>query len=116
LEPNPTIYHTNFINTTTQAIELIREVSSKGFLLNLDIGTMLYNEESPEILKKNLHLIHHIHISEPGLACIQPHELHYQLADILRSGYDHYISIEMGRQDDIHTIQHAIHYMKGLFA
>ena len=41
LEALPPIYNTNYINTTKQAIELIQKVGSKGFLLNLDVGTMI---------------------------------------------------------------------------
>lgn len=46
LEANPPIYQTNYINTTSQALALIEKVASKGFRLNLDTGTMLYNGES----------------------------------------------------------------------
>ena len=43
MEANPTLYNTNYINDTGAALELIKEVDSKGFLLNLDLGTMIYN-------------------------------------------------------------------------
>ena len=73
LEPNPVIYHTNYINTTAEALHLIQEVASPGFLLNLDIGTMLYNEETIDILRCKPELIHHVHISEPELKQFEPH-------------------------------------------
>ena len=34
MEANPPIYHTNYINTTPEAVALIREVDSEGFRLN----------------------------------------------------------------------------------
>lgn len=116
LEPNPVIYHTNYMNTTAEALRLIEEVASPGFLLNLDIGTMLYNNETIDILRRKPEWIHHVHISEPGLGRIESHELHQQLAAFLHTGYEHYVSIEMGRQDSLQDIRHTIHYLKGLFA
>lgn len=115
LEANPPIYHTNFINTTAEAIKLIQVVASRGFLLNLDIGTMLYNKETPDFLYDHLSLINHIHISEPGLKQIERHPLHNELAALLHSQYQNYVSVEMGHQDDIAAIKNAIYYMKGLF-
>ena len=47
MEANPAIYNTNYINTTQEALDLIREVGSDGFRLNLDVGTMLENGERP---------------------------------------------------------------------
>ena len=38
MEANPVIYNTNFINDTQSAIKLIKDVNSKGFLLNLDFS------------------------------------------------------------------------------
>ena len=52
MEANPPIYHTNFINDTQSAIELIEIVNSKGFRLNLDVGTMIENQESVSTLQR----------------------------------------------------------------
>jgi len=41
MEANPVIYNTNFINETAQAFELVKNVDSPGFLVNVDLGTML---------------------------------------------------------------------------
>ena len=71
LEANPTIYNTNYINTTASAIELINLVKSPGFKLNLDIGTMIANNEDIKIIENNVDLINHVHISEPYLEKIQ---------------------------------------------
>ena len=37
MEANPPIYNTNYINDTKSALDLIEEVGSKGFKLNLDV-------------------------------------------------------------------------------
>lgn len=113
LEANPPIYGTNFINTTTEALELIKEVNSPGFLLNLDTGTMIYNEELPENL--NFSLINHVHISEPGMNPIIKRELHRQLFQLLKEhNYMNYISIEMKTQDTLTPVLHSLEYIKGL--
>lgn len=115
MEANPPIYNTNFINDTTSAIELIKEVGSKGFLLNLDIGTMVENGEDIFILEDNVSLINHVHISEPGLKQIKKRGLHQEILTMLtNSGYDRFISIEMGKTDNLADIRNAVEYLSAL--
>ena len=85
LEANPPIYNTNYINTTREALSLIREVGLEGFRLNLDVGTMVENREDVSVLEGSEQLIHHVHISEPGLVPIQQRALHKELAAFLRA-------------------------------
>jgi sugar phosphate isomerase/epimerase len=100
MEANPPIYNTNYINTTAQALELVEAMDSDGFLLNLDVGTMIENGESPELLKGHVHEVNHVHISEPGLKLIEKRTLHRQLAEILADGgYQGFISIEVGKNN-----------------
>ena len=116
MEANPPIYHTNYINDTKSAIGLVKEVNSKGFLLYLDVGTMIENEESLEELRDNIHLINHVHISEPNLKLIVKRCLHMELADILKnSGYQGYVSIEMGKQNNIDLIREVMCYVRDVF-
>ncbi len=116
MEANPPIYNTNYINDTVSAIELIEEVNSPGFLLNLDIGTMIQNKESVDELKGKVKLINHVHISEPGLKPIEKRVLHKQLKEVLAAeGYHGYISIEIGQVDNIQMIENALIYLKEVF-
>ena len=106
MEANPSIYHTNYINTTQEALELIKEVGSDGFRLNLDIGTMLENGEHVEVLEGNAEAISHVHISEPFLKpVVLNHDrrlFHGELAAFLReNGYQGYVSVEMGKTQDL---------------
>ncbi len=113
MEANPTIYNTNYINDTKSAIELIKKVNSKGFLLNLDIGTMIYNEESVLELEGNVELINHVHISEPELKIIKERELHREIIQILKKeNYEGYISIEMAKTENISLIGNTIEYLR----
>lgn len=116
MEANPPIYNTNFINDTESALKLIKDVNSKGFLLNLDVGTMIYNQESADILKGSVNMINHVHVSEPHLKPIEKREIHQQLRAILeKESYTRYISIEMETQEDINVIKNAIQYVKEVF-
>lgn len=116
MEANPPIYNTNFVNTTEQALELVKAVNSKGFLLNLDIGTMVQNKEDTSILKDNVKLINHVHVSEPGLKVIQKRELHKQIAEILKNeNYEKFVSIEIGKQDSVEQIEECMKYVAEVF-
>ncbi len=116
MEANPEIYHTNYINDTSSALELIQMVQSKGFLLNLDVGTMLCKGERVSELIGKVHLIHHVHISEPGLMPIQKRDFHQELCEVLRSGgYTGFISIEMGKVDDITVLDKTMQYVSSIF-
>ena len=117
LEANPPIYHTNYINTTSEALDLIHSVDCEGFKLNLDIGTMLENNENISILAGMEGLINHVHISEPGLAPLQKRAIHQELADFLQSfSYKNYVSIEVGRQDNINTLFQMMDYISSTFS
>ncbi len=112
MEANPVIYGTNFINRTIDAIELIKEVGSKGFKLNLDFGTILYNNENIEELSSYVDIINHVHISEPGLKLIEKRDGHKALMGMLKTaGYDRYVSIEMGKREDVKDVYRTIDYL-----
>lgn len=116
MEANPPIYNTNFINDTKSALELIQEVNSEGFKLNLDVGTMIYNGESTGELVGNVKYINHVHISEPNLKPIEERELHHELKKILLSeGYQGYVSIEMGKVDNLAVLDKKLKYVARVF-
>lgn len=116
MEANPAIYHTNYVNTTAEALELIERVDCKGFLLNLDVGTMVQNNEDVSKLRGKVSLIHHVHISEPGLKPIERRKLHPELAQLLADeNYPGFISIEMGKAGDLAVIKEKLEYVRGVF-
>lgn len=113
IEANPAIYGTNFINRTEEALSLIKEVASDGVRLNLDVGTMVANDESVDVLRGNVHLVNHVHVSEPYLKPIQHRSLHAELLSMLsENGYAGFVSIEMGKVDDFEEIKKAMRYVK----
>lgn len=124
MEANPPIYNTNYMNTTQEAVALIREVGSAGFLLNLDTGTMIGNGESVEALAGSAGLINHVHISEPFLKPLVMDSgrrmFHGELAAFLReNNYQGYVSVEMGKTQDedgrISMLDEILAYGKEMF-
>ena len=117
MEANPKIYNTNYINDTKSALELVKKVKSKGFLLNLDLGTMISNNEDLlKVLKGNVKYINHVHISEPWLKIIEKREIHKALKYVLlEENYEGFISVEMAKVDDIEKIEDIIIYVKEIF-
>ena len=116
LEPVPKSYNTDFLNTTRETVEFIREVGNAGIKLNLDIGALLTNNEDYSIIFDNVDLVNHVHISEPGLKTVTKHELHSQIRDLLTdSGYEGFISIEMAKQDSPEDIIGVLEYVSELF-
>lgn len=116
MEANPAIYNTNFLNTTEEALCFVEKVHSKGFMLNLDVGTMVENVESVSVLEGFGSYIHHVHISEPRLKPIQVRKLHFELAKFLYDvDYKGFVSIEVGRQGRIERLSEMMDYVKSVF-
>ncbi|MBP5158375.1 MAG: sugar phosphate isomerase/epimerase [Treponema sp.] len=112
MEANPAIYGTNFVNGTEEALELIDDVSSDGFKLNLDIGAMIQNGEALSLLQDRLPLINHVHVSEPMLKKIGPRSLHQDLVHFLKEArYDRFISVEMGLQESMDELEAVMGYI-----
>ena len=115
IEPNPTIYNTRFLNYTEQAVEMAYKCGSKGVKVNVDLGTIIYNEEDINYLKQVPDYINHVHISEPGLSLIEKRELHRQIFEVLCSiGYNRFVSIEMGNKGDLSKVKETINYISNI--
>ena len=113
IEPNPTIYNTRFLNYTEQAVEMAYKCGSNGVKVNVDLGTIINNEEDINYLKQIPEYIYHVHISEPGLNLIEQRGLHVELFEILSDmAYDKYVSIEMGNKGDLQKVKEVISYVK----
>ncbi len=113
MEANPTIYNTNYINTTEQALELVKEVDSPAFKLNLDLGTMIENNETVSVLENDIDIISHVHISEPRLALIQQRKIQKDILELLQTNnYQGFVSIEMGNTN-LDSIEGAMKMVRG---
>jgi len=115
IEPNPVIYQTDFLTTTEETIRFVEELAAPGIAVNLDIGTMVANGESAEILRGHLRWIHHVHISEPYLTGIRPRELHSEVCCMLAGeAYPGYVSLEMKQQEELGGLTESLHYLMRL--
>ena len=113
IEPNPTIYNTRFLNYTEQAVEMAYKSGSDGIKVNVDLGTIIYNEEDINYLAKIPEYINHVHISEPGLKPIEHRDLHKQLFEVLKQiGYKRFVSMEMGNCNDTQKVIEIMNYLK----
>ena len=87
LEPNPECYQSNFMTNSIDTATVVNAINHKNIRMQLDIGAMNINNESPaEIIKLVAPIIHHIHISEPQLAPINENtDYHYQAAQAIKT-------------------------------
>lgn len=116
LETVPTCYNTNFLNRTADTFAYVRHLGCPGLAVNLDVGAMLTNGERLADIVKDLDLVSHIHISEPGLAPIEKRSIHNELALLLKGlGYQGFVSIEM-KTTDADTMEKALEYVAEVFA
>lgn len=115
IEANPVIYNTRFLNNTEQAVEMAYKCGSAGVKVNVDLGTIINNEEDINYLKQIPEFINHVHISEPGLNLIEKRSLHSELLSILHTfGYDNFVSIEMGNKGNIDSVKSISQYLKDI--
>lgn len=116
LEANPTIYNTNFLNTTSETAKLIDTLKLSNIRLILDFGTIIQNREKIEDVAKYLPLVKHVHISEPFLSSPKHRRKHTQLANLLReSHYSGYVSLEMKEPDNPDDLIKMLDYLKETF-
>lgn len=115
IEANPVIYNTHFLNTTEQAVEMSYKSGSEGVKVNVDLGTIIYNEESLDYIKQVPEFINHVHISEPGLILIEKRELHVNLFELLNEmRYERYVSVEMGNKGDLKAVKGIVKYIHSI--
>lgn len=68
LEPNPPCYGSNFMTTSAETAEVVRQVAHPSIRMQLDTGALTINGEEPSaLLQYCALLIGHVHASEPDL-------------------------------------------------
>ncbi|MFB2968475.1 sugar phosphate isomerase/epimerase family protein [Aerosakkonema sp. BLCC-F183] len=102
IEPNPPVYGCDFINTSTQGLELVNTVNSDGFGLHLDAAGMTMSGEAiAGAIEQAFKRVCHFHISEPNLGQIGTGGVDHQLFSHTLSelNYQGWTSIEMKTQN-----------------
>ncbi|WP_283743914.1 TIM barrel protein [Sideroxydans sp. CL21] len=98
LEPNPPCYGANFMTTSAETADVVRQVAHAAIRMQLDTGALTINGEEPAaVLQNSVMLIGHIHASEPDLVPLGDGGTdHANVAECLKSLLpDHIVSIEM---------------------
>jgi D-psicose/D-tagatose/L-ribulose 3-epimerase len=68
LEPNPTYYGANFMTTSSETVEVVRQIGHAAVRMQFDTGALTINGEDPvTVLQDCAPLIGHVHASEPDL-------------------------------------------------
>lgn len=120
LEPNPTQYGCNFINTHQEAIDLAKTINHPAFRINLDISTMTINSENYlETITKAVSWFGHVHISEPNLDPVAKGVTnHSNISSTLKEiNYNGWIAIEMKEQpvDVFSAVEKSIKYVTSTY-
>lgn len=114
LEPNPKEYGCNFINTHAEAIDFVKNVSSKGLAINIDTSAIILNKEPlSDTVAKCLPFAGYVHVSEPWLTPIGKGGIdHLQLAKIFEDfGYKNWISFEMGKVPKMKVFERSLSHI-----
>ncbi len=68
LEPNPPCYGANFMTTSAETAQVVKQVAHPAIRMQLDTGALTINgEDAGSVLERAAHLIGHVHASEPDL-------------------------------------------------
>lgn len=103
LEPNPTIYHCNYLIDAASTYELVKKVDRSSIGMQADFGAMLANgEDCEEVFRNYGDAIRYCHISEPYLTAMNPEHLdaHRKYAEVISNQYKgEVITVEMVNLD-----------------
>jgi D-psicose/D-tagatose/L-ribulose 3-epimerase len=68
IEPNPTCYGANFMTSSSETAQVVRQIAHPAIRMQLDTGALTINgEDAVIVLQDCAHLIGHVHASEPDL-------------------------------------------------
>jgi uncharacterized protein YaaR (DUF327 family) len=95
---------------------LVKKINSKFFKLNLDLGTVIENNESfKNVIEDHIKAIGHVQISVPYLKDIMPYKNTVMkfIKELKRNNYQKYISIErLPVYENINNLEKTIKLVK----
>lgn len=119
LEANSKQYGTNFLTTTQEVIQYIYNHQWSNIGINLDIGTMILENENIEELMPYFQSIRHIHLSIPYLgANFEEYsaKIQYFISELKKSHYTAFsiLSLEMSlKETNLNMLEKNIHLIQG---
>ena len=107
----------DFIQTTDEGYNLVRDVAHPHFGLHLDTKAMIDSgEDFTEVLQRYASIIRHFHVSDPGLAPPGHTGFDHSIVGeaLLETSYNGFISIEMKRGfgDTKKVVKDAVKYVR----
>lgn len=102
LEPAPTPYGGDFLETSAVCTAMVRAVAHPAFRLQIDTGCLaLTGEDAASVVMGNADIIGHVHLSRPHLSPIETGAgLHSVLLGLARADYSGWVAIEMRETAD----------------
>lgn len=114
IEPNPTAYACDFINTVAEARTLVDAVNSPFVQLHLDAGATRLNGEDLESAIRGNSFVHY-HISEPNLIPIGTGGVNHRAAfnALSDKSYSNWTSIEMRQAEpELENLETSLRVVK----
>lgn len=103
LEANPPDYGCDFATHYGPAAELVARMDHPAFRLNFDTGCAALGGDDPvELIRRHAGMFGHVHVSEPGLACVADGSINHFAAGVAlrEAGYSGLVCLEMRCVED----------------
>lgn len=103
IEPNTTSYGGEYFTLVPEIVGFIRSNQLKNVKTMIDTHNILLEKKDPIIdIEEYFDYIYHIHVSEPGLACINDESFHLKFSNKLKeTGYNKIITYEVNKCDSL---------------
>lgn len=101
IEPNTKLYGGEYFNTIPEIVKFIKDNNLENIKTMIDTHNILLEDMNPIIdIEENFNYIHHIHISEPNLSCIEDTNFHINFSRKIKEiKYDKMITYEVNKCD-----------------
>lgn len=98
-EPVVARYGSNYANDFLETAEFVKKVDRNNFKINLDVANLLENQTEFEEIESLMHLVSHVHVSEPDLKKIEYHEIVKDIVGYLKQNNREDVSISIEAVD-----------------
>jgi len=103
LEPAPTEYGGDFLQTTFACAQMVRTVAHQALQLHVDTGCLSLSAENvSHAIGSNADIIAHVHLSKPNLAPLNGSEIEFEkvFGALKTINYQSWVAIEMRETDN----------------
>ena len=102
IEPNATEYGCTYLTTLEQALDFVKIINLPNVKIQLDVGNLILEQDSIDVLKTCVYRIGAVHISDKQLGPILTADSHKYVAQFLQDiEYSGHISLEMRQPETL---------------